>query len=151
MLEARPASSPSRRLLDLIFVLHMRSGYQPADWDPAVEYSRLSWEFDSGQWVMATGANGELLGWLSFYRVSPVLLEDLRHESMADRMRGGSANRDFTQGPCLYVSSTVIAPSAPHRTLYQLYRLAKKHNPTAISISAHLRDRRGHTAWFHRT
>jgi len=126
-------------LVDVIAALFLRPGTVPAEHDDHDFHRvRIVWEWESGQWVMLAGLDNRLWGWMSWYRCSPETLERIEQLD-TDSFWGDVENTalvDLTAGPCLYISTVLVAPWAPPDTMTKLSRLVQDKNRDAEFVHA---------------
>ena len=148
-MEQRP--SAEQRLVEAITRLFLRAGSAPAreGWDEA-HRARIAFEWASRQWVMAPPEPNAFWGWMSWYRVSPTIFEALKREDLRAVVEAGSPDRVLTQGPCLYIATSVVPAWAPRDTYRRLFRSVCTANPDAHCVGAWLRKHDGRAFWHER-
>lgn len=136
-------------LVEQIATLFLRPGYLPRRGDDAINRARIAGEWATGQWVLVTGEDGRLWGWMSWYRVSDdvlALLRDHRAREVIERDRP----EELLDGPHCYVATAVVAPWAPRKTYRSLYRLTCAANADAQFVCGHMVKRDGTLCWHQR-
>lgn len=83
--------------------------------------------------------------------MTSTLLAVLRDGSWPDLIVGRSAAEDLTQGPEVFIASTVVAPWAPCGTYRRVFELTCQANLDAAHISSRLCKRDGRGCWMRRT
>ncbi len=136
-------------LAERIADLFLRPGYLPHRLPDEINRERIRGEWLSGQWVMLTGPDDRLWGWLSWYRVNRDVLALLKaDDAQALLARGDPA--DLQQGDYLYLATAVVTPWAPRGTYRALYRQACRANADAAMVCAHMIKRDGRALWHER-
>lgn len=137
-------------LIDSLLALYFREGYPFTEADRDIERMRLAFEWTSGQWVMLTDkATDRLWGWASWWRVSQELLDKIRAGDIEEHVRTGNP-AELLAGPCAYIATTIVAPYAPPGTYRRLFDLVADANSDAVTLAAHIKNRRGVTHWVER-
>lgn len=131
-----PAQHP---LLGVITELYLREGGPPVMQDDSeLHHTRLAWEWTSGQWVMAAGKDNKLWGWVSWYRCNRGTYARLKKREIFDLIeKGNGADVDLTQGPCLYVATSVTTTWAPHGIINRLGHAIWAQNPGVKTAGWH--------------
>ncbi len=142
-------SAAPHPLVEQIADLFLRPGYLPHRASDAVNRARIAGEWATGQWVLVTGEDGRLWGWMSWYRVSDETLALIRQNSLSALLERGHPE-ELLDGPHCYIATAVVAPWAPSNTYRRLYALVRAANADAKTICAHLSKRQGQTCWHQR-
>ena len=130
--------------------LFVREGYPGEKAGREVVSIVIDWILRSGQWVMITDPRRYVLwGWSGYVRVDDKTLGLIHYGGLEDYIADGIP-LDFTAGPNVYVTHSIVAPWAPRGTYRRLYELVVARNPDAETISAHLLKRDGKSRWMHR-
>jgi len=110
--------------------------------------ARIQFEWSTGQWdLLAPG--DQFHGWISWYRCTDEVLDLLRAERFDELIRRDKPD-DFTQGPNVYIATTVVAPWAPPDTYRWLFLRVCTLNRGASRIAAHINKRDGRRRWYQR-
>lgn len=120
------------RLTNTITSLYLRKGSVFEHDNADVHRVRINWELNSGQWVLLTGENNEVLAWASYYLVDEETAAKL-HNAPDEFVRSGELAQ-LRDGDVVFIASIVIAPWAEPGIAKELYKLIVSLNPGAKRI-----------------
>lgn len=136
-------------LVEQLVALFLREGYLPQREGEAINRARIAGEWAMGQWVLLTGKDDRLWGWMSWYRVERDVYELFKRDDVHAILARGDV-RDLMRGPYVYIATAVVAPWAPRGTYRQLYRMVREANADAELVCGHMVKRDGRVIWHER-
>ncbi|MCW7555523.1 hypothetical protein NX722_23450 [Endozoicomonas gorgoniicola] len=135
------------RVSELVELMINKPSSSYAGFDHLTLDALIRHNWNTGQWVILTGSDNELYGWLGWMALDDKSLEVIKEDGLIQCIRSEFI---LWPGNHIYYTHCITSPDAPRNTYRRLRILAEARNPEAQSFNAHLINRRGRVRWYSR-